>query len=249
LQEIYEQEKEWQLAIHITDRLQALGGNDRSEKIPHYHCEIAEIAMANQAWQEARLAVNQALIIAPRFLRAILLAGDLEVEEGDISAAEQRYRQVFEINRSFAPLAYDKLFSLYADQGNLAGLLQMLNQEGLDKDAAARFTLLRIFTVQHDEEAVQDLLQDELTRKNASPNLVKRYLEFMRESSSGDVQQTFGTLHRLLDDELSSYRSFRCLSCGYDTNTLFWLCPTCRKWGTVKANRNMSIEYGQDLQI
>jgi len=194
LQEIYEQEKEWQLAIHITDRLQALGGQDLNEKIAQYHCEIGETLIAKQEWQKARLAVDQALAIDPRCLRAILLAGDLEVQSTDINAAEQRYRQVFEINRSFAPLAYDKLFSLYADQGNLNGLLQMLNEEGLDKDAAARFTLLRIFTVQHDEQAVKKLLQDELARKNASPNLVKRYLEFMRESSSGDVQKAFGTV-------------------------------------------------------
>lgn len=249
LQEIYEQEKEWQLAIHITDRLVALGRVDQSEKIAHYHCEIAESYMYTKQWQEARTVVDQALAIDSRCLRAHFLAGDLEVESGNIEVAKQRYQEVLEINWSFAPLAYDKLFSLYSDQNNLDDLLDLLNQQGLDKDAAARFTILRIHTMRHDKDKVRQLLQAELARKNAAPNLVKHYLEFMRESSSGDAQQAFGTLHRLLDNELSNYRTFRCQNCGYDTNTLFWLCPTCRNWGTVKTNRNMNIEYGRDLQV
>lgn len=244
LQEIYEQQRDWQLAIHISDRLQTLDGQGQHPKIAQYHCELAETLIAEQQWREANIEVNKAITRDSRCVRAILLSGDLALQAEKFASAELRYRQVFEINRSFAALAYDKLFSLYAEQNNLQGLLNMIAAEGLDKDAAARLVLLRIYMVQHDEQAIKALLQNELSRKNAAPKLVKHYLEFMRDSSSGDVQQAFGTLHRLLDNELSNYRSFRCLSCGYDTNTLFWLCPTCRKWGTVKINRNMNLENG-----
>ena len=135
------------------------------------------------------------------------------------------------------------------DRDKLAQLLRDLESHDLESNAAARYTKLRAHTTLQDERAVRDFLHAELAQKNASPILVKRYLELMRESTDGDVQQTFATLYELLDVELANYRSFRCTSCGYDTNTLFWNCPGCRKWGTSKPSRFMSIEYGQDLDL
>lgn len=247
LQEIYEQEKDWQQAIEVTEKLKRLGDKTQASRIAQYHCEVAETLLDKKNLADAKKAIKSALKYDERCFRAHLLSGDVHVAHQDFSKAEESYQKVFDINRGFAPIAYDRIFSMYAGQEKLSDLLQALESHELASNAAARYTQLRAHTMLQDERAVREFLHAELAQKNASPILVKRYLELMRESTDGDVQQTFATLHELLDVELANYRSFRCTSCGYDTNTLFWNCPTCRKWGTSKPNRFMSIEYGQDL--
>ncbi len=247
LQEIYEQEKDWQQAITATKKLTRLGDDTQTFRIAQYHCELADVLLASQKLAEAKAEIKLALKHDERCFRAHLLMGDVHTAQQAFSKAEHCYKKVFEINRGFAPIAYDRIFSMYATQNKLPQLLQDLESHDLESNAAARYTKLRAHTMLQDERAVREFLHAELAKKNASPILVKRYLELMRESTDGDVQQTFSTLHELLDVELANYRSFRCTSCGYDTNTLFWNCPTCRKWGTSKPNRFMSIEYGQDL--
>ena len=247
LQEIYEQQKDWQQAIAVAKKLKRLGDKTQAFQIAQYHCELADTLLQTQKLVEAMAEIKLALKHDERCFRAHLLLGDVYVAQQSYTKAEQSYKKVFEINRGFAPIAYDRIFSMYATQDKLAQLLHDLESHDLESNAAARYTKLRAHTTLQDERAVRDFLHAELAQKNASPILVKRYLELMRESTDGDVQQTFATLYELLDVELANYRSFRCTSCGYDTNTLFWNCPGCRKWGTSKPSRFMSIEYGQDL--
>lgn len=247
LQNIYEREKEWAKAIKVSQQLRQLDDKGQAQKIAQYYCEMAELEQAENRSSDAHALLRKSLDSDPRCLRAHLLQGDVYALQHKLDKAEASFRKIGEINRGFASLAYDRLFSLYAEQGELKQLQSKLEQDDFETNAAARYTMLRIHTVSQDERAVRDFLHQELSRPNASPMLVKRYLQLMQESTDGDVQKTFTTLYSLLDSELSTYRSFRCTSCGYDTNTLFWNCPTCRKWDTSKPNRYLSIEYGHDL--
>lgn len=247
LQEIYEQQKDWQQAISSAAKRKRLGDESQASQIAHYRCEIAEQCLKNEQLNEAEKLLQQALKSDQRCFRAHLLLGDVYLAQAHYSKAQQSYQKVFEINKGFAPIAYDRLFNMYAGRDRLGDLLHDLDSHQPENNAAARYTQLRIHSMQQDERAVREFLHTELARPDASPILVKRYLELMRESTDADVQKTFASLHDLLDVELANYRSFRCISCGYDTNTLFWNCPTCRTWGTSKPNRFMSIEYGQDI--
>ena len=41
-------------------------------------------------------------------------------------------------------------------------------------------------------------------------------------------------LNHALDKMSFSENEFKCHHCGFQANTLYWLCPSCQSWGTVK---------------
>ena len=69
---IYEQEKEWQLAIQAGQKLETLSGESLELQIAHYYCELAEQSMIAKDYTGARSFVKKAQSGRPRTQRGAL---------------------------------------------------------------------------------------------------------------------------------------------------------------------------------
>ncbi len=236
LREIYEQEKEWEKAIEMTRQMIRLGDKQQSTVLAQYYCELAELKMPDNPGQ-AQQYLKKAIAADKCCVRAHIMVGDSQVAEKNIRKAVKSYLHALEVNRYFAPLIFARLAHVYNAENDPERFIRFLEKQGGQQKAANRLALLQAYQDAGQEEQVQALLESELTRKDASPKLVKRYLEMMRDKSEGDIRNIFAALYHLLDHELSSYKAYGCKHCGFESNTLFWQCPTCKHWDTVRPGR------------
>ena len=89
LQQIYKQEKEWDKAIEVCERLARISGEPMSEVIANYLCEEAELEVSKENYTEAAKLVKKAMQQDSNCVRASMILGDLEFKQG-------RYRQAIQ---------------------------------------------------------------------------------------------------------------------------------------------------------
>lgn len=235
---VYEQEKEWRKSI---DAVQQLNGNDEGQitRLAHYHCELAERYVKEDRPDLAASEARQALHIDQDCIRAYIQLGDLHLNKGDQAQALSCFSSALERNQYFSPLVLKHLYDYFAEHGDLDQMVRFVEAKAdINTDAAARFFLIRSFSELGYRDRVEAMLRDELSRREVSPYIIKSYLEMMQERTEGEVSESFSSLERALNSRLDSYMACQCTQCGFESNAIFWQCPTCQTWGTVRPYPN-----------
>ncbi|MEC9127362.1 MAG: lipopolysaccharide assembly protein LapB, partial [Pseudomonadota bacterium] len=49
-------------------------------------------------------------------------------------------------------------------------------------------------------------------------------------------------LKELVEKQMLQRPKYRCGSCGFSGRKLYWLCPSCKKWGVVKPIKGLDGE-------
>ena len=63
---------------------------------------------------------------------------------------------------------------------------------------------------------------------------VHRLIELYMDNSYGDTREKLIMLRSMIEDLLSDKPNYRCKQCGFSSKDLYWLCPACNNWSTVR---------------
>lgn len=243
LRKLYEKEREWGDAISMAEKLEKVSGQSQKVRIAHFYCEMVENYVRKQRDDDARESIRKAIATDPNCVRAFIQSGDLLSSLGERKEAIQSYRTALERESYFSPLVMKRLYDLFSEDGNLQQFPDFVH-EYVDyrHDASARFFLVKTYEDLGDQVKVREMLHAELKRDEASPYIVRSYLEMMRDNTQGEIKESFEGLERLLEMRLSTYMACHCTQCGFESNVIFWQCPSCQNWGTVRPYQN-PVEY------
>lgn len=235
---VYEQEKEWRKAIDAVQQVDDMG-DGRVTRLAHYHCELAERYVREDRPDLAAGEARQALHIDQDCIRAYIQLGDLHLNAGDQVQALTCFSSALERNHYFSALVLKHLYDYFVEHDSLDQMVRFVEGKvDINADAAARFFLIRSFSELGYGDQVEAMLRNELNRREVSPYIIKSYLQMMQEKTKGEVSESFGSLERVLNSRLDSYMACQCTQCGFESNAIFWQCPTCQNWGTVRPYPN-----------
>jgi len=102
-------------AIAMERRLARLGGSGKSTEEVSFLVDIALVAKEDGKLGEARRVLKRALRRDPKYARAWILLGDLEVERGRTRAAISAWKHVAQLDLRKAPTAYARLRNLWTE--------------------------------------------------------------------------------------------------------------------------------------
>ncbi len=225
---VYEEEKEWEKAVEVARRL------DRSRyrrALAHYYCELAEQAQLQGETGRAQRLLKRALSTDRACVRAALLLARIDLDRGRARKAADRLLHVREQDAAMLPLVVEPLMSCFEQLGRPRRLGEAL--EALLPEIPGRAAL----------EAWVDLLLErdgagralaalrERLERCPDPVALRRYLELTPESGCPQLQ---AEMRALLAKWVPAGERFRCDTCGFDAGRLYWRCPSCKGWGTMK---------------
>ncbi len=243
LRKLYEKEREWAEAIAMAAKLEKVSGQSQKVRMAHYHCEMVENYVRERRDGDARESIRKAITTDSNCVRAFIQSGDLLASLGERKEAIQSYRTALEKESYFSPLVMKRLYDLFSVDEDLQHFPDFVHKYvDYQHDASARFFLIKTYEGLGDQAKVREMLHDELRRDEASPYIVRSYLEMMRNDTQGEVKESFEGLERLLEMRLSTYMACHCTQCGFESNVIFWQCPSCQNWGTVRPYQN-PVEY------
>ncbi|WP_252179760.1 lipopolysaccharide assembly protein LapB [Endozoicomonas sp. 4G] len=233
LLKIYEREKEWQQAVEISESLRKLSGEHYAFRLAHLYCEIAEEKLRHNDRSGARKYIRVAFSRDKNCVRASLILGRMEMDEGRDREAIKVLQKVSAQDNRYVPLTLDMLETVCNRSHQPHVLSSYLSRCLHEKPGTA---IILAMTAQlmnsRGEVSAMEFLSGQLRRQPSLKGLnalINIQLNHPSETSLTSIK----LLKEVTDQMLASKPVYQCFSCGFSGKEMHWHCPGCHEWGTL----------------
>lgn len=238
---VYQMEKDWaqalQAALELLNICPAAKRAELQAQAAHFHCELAELALAQQDRTAARNELKKAIAINRSNVRIYLVLARIEMADGNVHEALKTLQKVQQFDEAYAGEASAAMLECIEHAGADPEALRLLEgSPGAEPGSRQLLAKVAVARKEKGNAAALRLLQESLA---AYPSL--GVLARLLDTAAKEAGQQQGVLQQsafVLDQYLQSCPQYRCDNCGFDLKHLHWLCPGCSRWGTVKPLEN-----------
>ncbi|KLV09028.1 tetratricopeptide repeat protein [Photobacterium aquae] len=240
---IYQQTREWEKAIDSASQLVKLGKSQLKHDIAHYWCEMAMLELSAQSPDKAKSILKKALSADKQCVRASIMTAKILISEEDYKAAAKYLEKVVDQDIDFTGEALPLLLNCYEALNNESGWLKYL-QYCVEHKAGSTAELMLADEIAKREGA--NMAQSFMMRQLQKNPTMKGFYQLMDyhldEAEEGRAKDSLATLRGLVGEQLKMKPHYRCRQCGFATHSLYWQCPSCKSWGTIKPIRGLDGE-------
>ncbi len=243
LLQIYQQMKDWESAIQVAEKLQVDASGSLKTEIAHFYCEMAENRLyIEKQPKEAQQFIKKALNVDAYCARATLISGDIEYSLGRYKHAVKAYRELVKQDIELLPEAIEKIKSSFYQLNDKKGLAVFL-QNAIEQGAGVSCILSYAEEVRHvkGDRAAGEYIAYQMSQHPSVKGLLK-LIELHLKHASESAQPSLKMLQDVVSKLLENKPIYHCGQCGFDSKTLFWQCPGCKSWGSVKPIQGIEGE-------
>jgi len=231
---IYEQEKDWDKAIVIAQRLEQLTNQSRNAIIAQYYCEQAVDARVKISSEQAMRLVKKALATDKDCVRASLLIGAWDAEQGNYKSAIKSYKKVAEQDPDFMGEIIEPLEFCYQRLGLTEEFIQFLKQcLQVTPRISIVLMLSKYIQSEQGEKQAANFVAEQLHQRPSIYGL-RKLIALQKEYTEGDAKFNLQLLQDLTSQLIKDKPIYQCNNCGNTGKLLHWQCPGCKHWNTVK---------------
>lgn len=230
---IYQQEKEWEQAIATARRLGRLAKDDLSGDIAHFHCELAQLAIADHNIKEARRQIRKALSTDASCVRASMLLGDIEFSEGRYKEAIRIWKRIEKQDPRFLGEVIDVLAQAHGqvdDESGMYGYLSEAAKRHRSVDLMA--ALAQLIKDQQGIDAAEHFVANWL-RETPSINGLQHLIELNLLQAEGTAEEDLKLLNGIIGKLEEQSQRYHCGHCGFKGQSMHWRCPSCNHWNSI----------------
>lgn len=251
---IYESEHDWPKAIEAVSRLRALTGEPIAQSV-HYHCEMADSALAKNPpdLDEAMVSIKLAQAVvgkesaptAASKARILMVLAKMAGIRGDVSEQKRYLFAILDDAPEYVGLVAGMLEATCkqpSESGVLLNRLMAHYEQYPSLDLAN--VIFKMLHAQQGGKAAWVFMQSALTR---DPSLLalERALSIETKVDQDPVTQDSAerfALDPVLVQQLVSRHTKRldryaCRVCGFQARQYYWQCPGCHGWETYRPRR------------
>ncbi|OCG10089.1 lipopolysaccharide assembly protein LapB [Gilliamella sp. App6-5] len=236
---IYQSTSEWINAINMATKLVKLGNEKYKTDIAQFYCELASQAIANDDLDKANSLLQKSAMADAKCARTSLMLGRVLMVQNKTEQAIQSFQQILQQDKAFIGEALPLLKECYLILNNQHEFQQFL-QLCVDQDSGnvAELMLADLIEKQKGLDAAQYFMYRELLKH---PNL-KGFYRLMNyhvaDAEQGKAKESLLLLRNMVGEQIKTVPNYRCQKCGFTVNSIYWLCPACRSWSTIKPVRD-----------
>jgi len=237
LLEIYEQEKDWQKAISVAGKLEALTGHTHQKEIANFYCELASNEIIHSRPEAARPCLAEALAHHRLSVRANMLLGDLEMNLGNAEAAIEAWKRIESQNPAYLALVAEKLLAAFMQLNRVEEGLNLL------RGYLAKYPSLDLLNTvfqgtleKEGAEVAYRLVRDEL-RRNPTLLGLDKLLEAQLLEAPLERRRDLEMIKELVHQHTRGLAMYKCDNCGFRARQFYWHCPACAAWETYAPRR------------
>lgn len=233
---LYEQEKDWPKAIQAAEKLQALTQQPMNNVIAHYYCEQAETEAArpHSSDEDCRQLLKQALHYDKNCVRAYLALAKLAVDNQHYKTAFKHLKQVKESDPDFLVETIPMIrecFHAQSDEQGLFNYLWLCLQE--HPRISVILALSELIQLRQDDRSAIEFVAEQI-RHHPSLRGLNRLIHLYLGNTVGDTKDKLELLNNLVSTLLIAKPVYRCVQCGFAGSNLYWQCPGCHQWSSVR---------------
>ncbi|WP_345853043.1 lipopolysaccharide assembly protein LapB [Shewanella algae] len=237
---IYQITKEWQKAIDITKRLPRKRQQGLKPVIAHFYCQLAEEA----GDEVGKLKGFQAALKQDSQCgRALLSLAKTYLDAGQLPQAKQMLNQLIDADAELFADALACARQLYQELNDIDGYRELL-AHAIDKGAGASVVVALAQRMIEDRniKGAEDMVMEALYRHPTMRGFQHLMQMHIKQAEQGQARDSLAMLEKLVEQQIRFRPSYRCRECGFPAHTLYWHCPSCKSWGSIKRVRGLDGE-------
>ena len=240
LLQIYQATSDWQSAIEVAERLVKLGKEKHRGEIANFWCELALQQMAGNDLDKAMALLKKGAAADRNSARVSIMMGRVWMEKGDYAKAIESLERVLEQDKELVGETLDMLQVCYQQSGKTdewEAFLRRCAEE--NTGATADLMLAQILEQREGIESAQNYVTRQL-EQHPTMRVFHKLIDYhINEAEEGRAKQSLGVLRHMVGEQVRSKPRYRCQKCGFTAHTLYWHCPSCRSWSTIKPIRGL----------
>lgn len=240
LLQIYQSTSDWQSAIEVAERLVKLGKEKHRGEIANFWCELALQQMAGNDLDKAMGLLKKGAAADKNSARVSIMMGRVWMEKDDYAKAVESLERVIEQDKELVGETLEMLQTCYQQLGKIdewEAFLRRCADE--NTGATADLMLAQILEQREGIESAQNYVTRQLERHPTMRVFHKLIDYHINEAEEGRAKQSLGVLRQMVGEQVRSKPRYRCQKCGFTAHTLYWHCPSCRSWSTIKPIRGL----------
>ena len=240
LLQIYQATSDWQSAIEVAERLVKLGKEKHRGEIANFWCELALQQMAANDLDKAMALLKKGAAADRNSARVSIMMGRVWMEKGDYAKAVESLERVIDQDKELVGETLEMLQTCYQQLGK-AEEWEVFLRRCVDENAGATAELMlaQILEQREGVEAAQNYVTRQLERHPTMRVFHKLMDYHLNEAEEGRAKESLGVLRNMVGEQVRSKPRYRCQKCGFTAHTLYWHCPSCRSWATIKPIRGL----------
>jgi len=241
LLKIHQQLKEWKEAVSVTEALNKIGkGKVKRRTLSYLYCSLA--AESDDEKTQIKL-YKKALTVFPACIKASLALSDFYQRANRPEKALQILQNIPEVDIDFSEVILGKLLILHEQLGSEEELINYLYRIiSLGAGASSVILLSKLIAQFRSVRKAQAFMLQELRRNPTMKGFNHLMSYHLTLSESSSEMESLSFLQKLVTEQIKLRPHYRCQKCGYSTNKLYWLCPSCKTWGRIKPIRGLDGE-------
>lgn len=244
---LQERARDWKRAIEVAQLLQTANAGSFSERMAHYHCEIATELWGRGAREAAMHEMELAREAAPDLARPWVLGGQWAVQQGQPEQALRQWQYLIDRH----PMAFDLVAPDFAAAARAAGRTEWaLHLVQAQFERSPSLALLKALMAL--DKPDPDQKQDTSSSPAADPpevlgsSAVARLVEALHSAPSLSAaalllrqpamqwgSNGLEAARLAVERAARPVQRYRCAACGFEAQRYFWQCPGCLGWDTL----------------
>ncbi|WP_409158313.1 lipopolysaccharide assembly protein LapB [Pectobacterium sp. B2J-2] len=240
LLQIYQATSDWQTAIEIAEKLVKMGKDQLRVDIAHFYCELSLLAMGNDDLDKALTLLKKGAAADNQCARASIMMGRIYIAQQDYSRAAESLRQVLDQDKDLVSETLPMLQECYQHLDkplDWSTFLRRCVEE--NTGATAELMLADILEREEGAEVAQAYINRQLQR-HPTMRVFHRLMDFhLHEAEDGRTKENLQGLRDMVGEQIRTKPRYSCRKCGFTSQSLYWQCPSCRTWASVKPIRGL----------
>ncbi|NIF21950.1 lipopolysaccharide assembly protein LapB [Candidatus Pantoea multigeneris] len=237
---IQQSTSEWQQAIEVAEKLVRLGKDKQKIDIAHFYCELALQAMSSDDLDRAMTLLKKGEGYDRNSARISIMTGRILMEREEYAKAAERLQKVLEQDVELVSEMLPMLDTCY-QRLNQPEAWAAFVQRCVDENSGASAELYLADIIEHQQgsEAAQVYINRQLQR-HPTMRVFQRLMDYhLHEAEEGRAKEGLMVLRDMVGEQIRTKPRYRCQKCGFTGSALYWHCPSCRTWSTVKPIRGL----------
>ncbi|MFC3151183.1 tetratricopeptide repeat protein [Litoribrevibacter euphylliae] len=234
---IWEEQKEWLQIIEMAKRFKSLPSS-LAIRVVGACCEMSE-AKPSESYSYLNLAEKyhaESVMLHFSFAQTHL-------REGHPRKALKRLKRLIMLDQSMTPVALPLLKRCFQEKGLwLTSYKEVLEDwYQVNPSISVVAELVSLIQKQDGKDAALIFLTEYLKIRPSIPGLVQ-LVDLHLKSEQEHDQATIKMFRNLCSQIIEERSKFQCQKCGYQSSRLYWQCPNCRKWESIRPVFGLEAE-------
>lgn len=232
---LYEKEQDFEKAIKVAAEYFDNTHQSIAKKLCHYYCELSKQKNITGDKDAAFELLHKALKVNPNTVRARLCLADTLIAKGQFADAYKYVKEVSTLDSGTGIACLERIqkcFPNNADPNYRFALEDLVHRTN---SAKAMVELVKTVEVTSSIDDALALLQSFIKTKS-NLKLLSELLELnAHQAKDSAACESILSIKSLIDAQVSLTNTYECHHCGFESKMLFYQCPSCRRWESLKT--------------